>query len=188
MQETLSCAICGTSFVQRKKSQRTCSRSCRYQANKPAPRPRPAYYDRGRTLCSIDGCDQHVASIARGYCNRHDYKFKRYGDPLAGRSFRPRGTGGWYRDTNGYIVLRARDGSKMLEHRAVMASLLGRELAPFENVHHINGIRDDNRPENLELWTKPQPNGQRVSDLVAWVVENYSDELRAELAQEVGAA
>lgn len=34
-----------------------------------------------------------------------------------------------------------------------------------------NGIRDDNRPENLELWTKSQPAGQRVVDLVAWAKE-----------------
>lgn len=52
------------------------------------------------------------------------------------------------------------------EHTAVMALLISRPLRDAENVHHKNGVRDDNRPENLELWEKKQPYGQRVEDKV----------------------
>lgn len=52
----------------------------------------------------------------------------------------------------------------MLLHRYVMQEKLGRPILSSENIHHLNGQRDDNRPENLELWNKPQPVGIRASD------------------------
>jgi hypothetical protein len=62
-----------------------------------------------------------------------------------------------------------------------MSELLGRPLWPGENVHHKNGVRHDNRPENLELWIVSQPAGQRLDEVLAWVLhlsQRYAPELK----------
>lgn len=56
----------------------------------------------------------------------------------------------------------------VFEHILVSEEPVGRQLLPGESVHRISGVRDDSRPENLELWTRPQPSGIRVSDAIEW--------------------
>lgn len=86
----------------------------------------------------------------------------------------------WKLDAKGYVrrYIVQPDGARKMQwqHRVVMEEQIGRPLRKGENVHHINGVRHDNRPENLELWAKTQPAGQRVKDLVQWareIVDSY---------------
>jgi HNH endonuclease len=68
-----------------------------------------------------------------------------------------------------FTVAGSTRGKAIAEHTLVMEKKLGRKMTKNETVHHINGIRDDNRPENLELWASRHGRGQRVSDLLpAW--------------------
>lgn len=81
-------------------------------------------------------------------------------------------------NSSGYILVfigKGQSGASksghILEHRKVMQDRLGRPLLEHENVHHKNGHKADNRLENLELWSRSQPTGQRVADKLAWARE-----------------
>lgn len=122
-------------------------------------------YSKGRT-CS--DCPEPISDYApRDRCRRCSINARR--STLPSR-----------RETNrkGYVTVSGHHGhlnasahGVIYEHVLVMSQKIGRPLEPGENVHHLNGQRDDNRPENLELWSTKQPPGQRIEDKVAWAKE-----------------
>ena len=106
----------------------------------------------------------HGPSNWKGGVNKHAsgyLKEQRKGHPLA--------------DRNGYVM----------QHRLVMEEVLGRQLEAYERVHHKNGVRDDNRPENLELWTTQlkDPPGVRLIEHVRHLITQLTAEDRRALQE-----
>lgn len=131
--------------------------------------------------CTVDGCDNKA--IALGVCRKHYAKLKKFGDPLGGYVQDGRSKE-WHQNKDGYVFRFDPDsphagGNKLVyQHRLVMGEKIGRPLERHESVHHVNGIRSDNRYENLELWIKGQPAGQRIQDQVRWareILAKYGD-------------
>lgn len=116
--------------------------------------------------CKADGCI--ALAHAQGFCRRH---FENPEAPARRKNDQPIGA---VKVTNqGYCWEKVGPGDWKQQHRLVMEQMLGRALQPFESVHHLNGLRADNRPQNLELWVVSQPPGQRARDLADWLRENY---------------
>lgn len=119
--------------------------------------------------CEVPNCPRPAQ--ATGICRTCTERWRRMVGPLA--PIVPRYTNV---DSAGYVRWNVSHpenfyGKQVYEHVAIMEKVLGRRLLPHENVHHINGVRSDNRPENLELWSVSQPAGQRVEDKIRWAKE-----------------
>lgn len=96
----------------------------------------------------------------------------------------PMWKGGKKTTSFGYVYVYLEDKSEFIsmcangvgtnyvaEHRLIMAKHLNRPLTKKETVHHKNGIRNDNRIDNLEIWSSNHQSGQRLEDQIIWAIE-----------------
>lgn len=126
---------------------------------------------RERGLCEFPDCGR--PRHAKDLCSQHRKQ------QLAGKELTPIATEKSHRTrtVEGYVKVydpshpNAQKRGWILEHVKVMSEILGRPLDGKETVHHVNGVKDDNRPENLQLWSSRHPKGQRVEDLVEFARE-----------------
>ena len=150
---------CDVAITARHSRTKYCSPKCRAKGNEMLP-------------CSYPECLRHRHSTGK-WCRLHGrrrsegrdmdapYKYAGTGKPAL--SIRKR--------KGGYSKIKRPDGIWQWEHHFVMEQHIGRSLYAHENIHHLNGVKDDNRLCNLELWTRSQPSGQRVVDKLNWARE-----------------
>lgn len=122
-------------------------------------------------LCSVENCDRKHYS--KNMCRMHYARKIRTGNTelkSRNKDWTLNNHGYLYRIESGHIA--ANKVGLIYQHREVMSEILGRPLTNHETVHHKNGVRSDNRPENLELRTSHHGCGQSVRDMIVFC-KNY---------------
>lgn len=173
------CRVCGKAFKAKYAQQTYCSVPCKNTA-----------ITKDKTcICAVCGKNfERPHGKTRAYCSRScANKARADGMKMPTITLDARVVGDTVKSTSGYLMVRM-NGKKVMQHRLVMEQVIGRPLTPGERVHHRNGKRDDNRPENLELWTgvgssKKDPHGVRLLDKVLDMIESLTEQEQMKVRQ-----
>ncbi len=124
---------------------------CDFQSKK-ACRTRTPKYCSHQCAWSSEEVKRKISEAHKGmkFSLEHNRKISNCLKRCVGPSAR-KWNGGRFKKVDGYVYVWLEKKKYVLEHRLVMEKYLGRPLKSWEIVHHRNGIKDDNRIENLEL-------------------------------------
>lgn len=106
-------------------------------------------------ICDNCGEPFHTYKCYEKRNRKHRFCSKKCETEFKSKNTREHWNGGHIGNTTGYMYISIK-GRQVEEHRLVMEKYLGRRLKTDEVVHHINGVKTDNRIENLQLMTRKE--------------------------------
>lgn len=162
------------------KGQTFCSNKCSREWLKNPKNPEAKYTER---ICKHCGQNFRVANCRlRGgkhtgqFCSRQCLQdFRHKSGTFFGK--KPYSGSKVFQTSDGYLNIYDKEtGRTRKQHRLIMEDVLGRKLEDWESIHHKNGVRDDNRPANLEVVVGKHFSGVLLKDFYSADMERLAQE------------
>lgn len=143
---TNTCSMCNKKITAYAKTCRDCANKLHSKRMRGSRNPK---YKGGKPNCIK--CGKELSAYHLKYCSRCSYDNRT-------KEGHTRWSGGKYISPEGYVLVYHKKRKYIFEHRLVSEQMLGRDIKQSEVVHHINGIKTDNRESNLLVMTRKEHN------------------------------